>query len=507
LVPGLWTCTISGKLPFEQDLLYSKIVKGNGRRHADGPDGPDIAADFALLRRELHNAILTSDLLAALRAVATDREWAALKQVEVVTAAAYLAKDRRTDAGDWCEAVLASPVGNYPARVDAGVAQDQRPRDWFSVPLEEFSGRLADERQRLKERQKTTADPDEQRRTGGLQTVLKLMINTLYGDFASRHFAIGNTILANNITARARLGVWMLEKALDLRETITDGAFYTPSSVPHWQRRRPGLATLSRMWAWSAPRSGRTLAPLPGLGHWHPDLPVPEDADAVALDHVRKFWEPYGLKFPFELAHKLENAFRRAAYWGKADYALLKLDGTIEFKIRGKNRQLRPGEKEEDLSPQHRLLANILAGKDGFPSNLTFTRGGLLKVGMYLRAQSSSSGFANLKGLRPGDDIPETTHTARFNNLHTPLTDLDDFRRRQRRKKVRRQKDRQKVPKKVLWFERYAPRGIAAVHAHMLANRLRRVCARKTSSSGARSPQNGQKRGTARRSSPCAART
>jgi hypothetical protein len=482
-VDGLWTCTVSGPLSFEQDLLYSKILGDNGRRHTD-PDGPDIPADFALLRRELHNAILTSDLLAALRAVATKNERSELMQLEVVTAVAYLKKDRRDDVGDWCRGILASPAENYPARVDAGVAQDRRPHDWFGVPLEEFSGRLVDERQRLQERQKTTADPDEQRRLDGLQAVLKLIINTLYGDFTSRHFAIGNTVLGNNITARARLGVWMLAKALGLRQTITDGGFYTPAEVPHWKERQPGLDTLSRMWAWADPKHGRTLAPLPGLGHWNPDLPVPEDADAAALAHVQKFWDPYGLKYPFEIVHKLENTFRRAAYWSKGDYALLKLDGKIKFKIRAKNRKLRKDEKEEDLSPQHRLLTNIIAGTDIFPTDLSYTRGGLLKVGMYLRAQSSRTGYQNLKRLRPGDDLPEEKHIARFNNTHMPLTNLEDFRRRQRRKKKHNRQT-------VLWFERFGPRGIAAVHAAILANRLRRVV-RKTPAGSQNQTANGE---------------
>jgi hypothetical protein len=388
---GLWTCTVSGPLPIEQDLLFSKLLKGKGQRHAD-PDGPDLTTDFPLLRRELHNAVLASDLLAALRAVATKHEWSALMRLEVVTAAAYLAKDRKDNVDDWCADVLAAPIEPFRARLDTGSAQDQRPRFWYGVPLEDFVGRLADQRQRLKGQQRQTEDPDEKRRLDGLQTVLKLTINTLYGDLTSRHFTIGNTVLANNITGRARLGVWMLAKALGLRQSITDGGIYTPAAVPHWRRRRPGLDTLSRMGEWDAPHRGRTLAPLPGLGHWHPDLPVPDDADAAALAHVRAFWEPYGLGFPFELAHKVENAFRRAAYWGKADYALLRVDGTIDPKIRGKNRKKDRADEEEKLSPQHRLLNNILAEKDEFPADLTYTRGGFLRSpGWTLRRGRASS--------------------------------------------------------------------------------------------------------------------
>jgi hypothetical protein len=467
-VDGLWTCTLSGRLPFEQDLLISKIPKGKGRRHAD-PDGPDLATDSPLLRREPLNAILTADFLTALKAIATHSEWSALLRLEVVTACAYLKKDRKDNVADWCATILAAPHESFRARLDTGSAQDHRPRDWYGVPLEDFVGRLADQRQHLKGQQKATADPDEKRRLDGLQTVLKLMINTLYGDFTSRHFAVGNTVLGNNITGRARLGSWMLGKPLGLRETITDGGIYTPSAVPHWRGRRPGLATLSKMWAWTDPQHGRTLAPLPGLGHWHPGIPVPADADALALAHVQKFWDPYGLKFPFELAHKLDNTFRRAAYWGKADYALLKVDGEIDHKIRGKNRKKdKDDRKKKDLTPQHDLLDNIILDTDKFPTNLRYKqRGGLLKVGMYLRAQASNTGFADIKHLRPGDDLPRKKYVARFNNLHMPIADLADFQSRQRKK----ERDGHEVE----FFERYRARGIAFVHAKMRANKLRMV--------------------------------
>jgi hypothetical protein len=460
LPDGLWTITVSGRLPFAQDLLFSKLLRGGRHRQPD-PDGPDIATDFALLRREVHNAVLTSDLLAALKSVATNSEWAALMQLEVVTAAAYLKKHRQNNIASWCAAVLAAPDGPRRPRVQPGGPRDLRPRFWCGLPLENFIGRLVDERQRLKARQRETADADEKRRLDGLGTVLKLMVNTLYGDFASRHFSIGNTVIANNITGRARLGVWMLAKALGLRQSITDGGLYTPSAVPHWKQHRPGLHTLSRTANWNAPRRGRTLAPLPGLGDWHPDSPIPEDADAAALAHVQRFWEPYGLGFPFQLAHKPDNAFRRAAYWSKGDYALLRVDNSIEYKIRGKSRSRRGSRPH----PTFALLDAILAGRDDFPTDLAYTRSGILKVATYLLAQASDTGYARLKDLRPGDTIPETKYQARYNNVHGPLVNAADLRRRLRRKKVYHGRP---LP----WFERYGPLGIAAVHAAMLANRL-----------------------------------
>ena len=54
--------------------------------------------------------------------------------------------------------------------------------------------------------------------------------------------------------------------------------------------------------------------------------------------------------------------------------------------------------------PTFALLDAILAGSDIFPDDLTYRRGGILKIGLYRIAQASATGYAQHKGLRPGDD-------------------------------------------------------------------------------------------------------
>src|SRR5262249_2934552 len=150
--------------------------------------------------------------LKVLRQVATAREKAVLmKKLRVVTAAAYLRRDRCTDAEAWCRKVMAEPDNADQVRLDSGSPQDKRSRAWYGTPLEGFVGKLVDQRKRCKDR----AD--------GLERVLKLMVNTLFGSVGCRHFPISNTVVANNITARGQVGVWMMSKALGLRECITDG--------------------------------------------------------------------------------------------------------------------------------------------------------------------------------------------------------------------------------------------------------------------------------------------
>jgi hypothetical protein len=149
LEPGLWTATVSGSLPFEQDLVHSKLVKPGDIRKAarQGDDGRDIQSDFVLLRREVKNGVITADVLGALRRVATNAEWAAIRRLQLVTAAAYLKDDRVDDVGDWCDLVIRDR-GEFSCF--GGNVRDWRTRAWLRVPLEDFVGRLADRRKHYK---------------------------------------------------------------------------------------------------------------------------------------------------------------------------------------------------------------------------------------------------------------------------------------------------------------------------------------------------------------------
>jgi hypothetical protein len=461
LVDDRWSVVVSGKLSFEQDLLLSKIVNVSDIRKVLDDEGAGITAPTALLRREVVNAIITADKLRVLKAVSTEKEWAEWRRLEVTTGAAYLKSNRVDTLEGWCERVLAAE--NIYQTDKSGKPEDLRPRWWVEVPLEGFVGRLADERQRVKKLLAASMTEEEKSSLEALDSVLKVVINTVYGVSASRYFAMGNTVLANNITARARVGVWMLAKALGLRQSITDGGIYTPEAVPAFKRKRPGFATLSRPWEWQDRDGRRFYVPLGGLDWSGPLEWNKRDLDGLAMAHVREFWSPYGLEFPFKLRHKTENTFWAAAYLNKGDYALRTIERGYVFKLRGKERGLK--ESADLPHPHFALFRAILDGSDEFPADLRYTRGGILRVGTYRKAQDSKSGYQRLKGLRPGDDIPPSTHRARYNNLHMPILDHLDYLNRLKRKKVR-------SGQLIEWFERYRREGILAVHKAMLNNKL-----------------------------------
>jgi hypothetical protein len=463
LVPGLWTITVSGKLTFSQDLIFSKIVElsaiasasGGGFDKDLGDDDRDddlshIPGDFALLRKEIVNGIITQDILNALRKVASDRERSELLKLKVVCAAAYLKKDE-VQKEEWAGLVVQSTGklenvgGNSANRVD------KRSRAWCGIPIDGFVGELVKKRTELKRKAKEVRE-EEKSKLDAQQNGLKLLINTLYGCLASPYFPIGNTVIANNITARARLGTWMLNKALHTRQSITDGGIYTPTQVPFLtpSAKLPGLELLADNTNWLEVRKGRVLRPM--AEDWKA-----EDLDAIALNHVNEFWGRYGMKLPFNIEHKLDNTFTRAAYWGKADYALIRSDGKPYFKIRGAKNYTN-GKRR---SPKYELLENILNESDEFPSELGYDHSYLLKIGKW-RIGQSSRGYEALKGKRPGDEVNEVRN-ARFNNTHFPCNSVKEFKRRQERKTKLKGEN-------VRWFEKDGGKGIRAVHQVMKAD-------------------------------------
>lgn len=79
-----------------------------------------------------------------------------------------------------------------------------------------------------------------------LSYLYKLIGNTIYGINVSRHFDNSNIILAANITAMGRCGMWLTEKALNIYQTITDGGITELNEVIHLMREKIDTSLLVR---------------------------------------------------------------------------------------------------------------------------------------------------------------------------------------------------------------------------------------------------------------------
>jgi hypothetical protein len=493
LVDGLWTATVSTPdgvpLNFNQDLVYSKIVTreqinraawGGDEKESTDPDRDDdlahIPGDFALIRKEIQNGIITSEVLKVIKAVATSQEMKQLMGLELVSAAAYLKKDECETVEKWIDAVIESK-GKLVNRNGLDHQRlDRRSRKWVGVLLEGFIGVLVDERGEIKRQMKLTTDEREKATLKAKQNGIKLFINTLYGDLASPYFEIGNTLLANNITAKARVGTWMMNKALHTRQSITDGGIYTPCEVPFLNPEKrggkvPGFAALADNTRWRSPQrhSDRNLGAMGGKD-WKAaiaanDESVLEQLDALATAHINAFWGHYHddlgvpLQLPFKIEHKLDNTFTVAAYTSKAHYTLRTRTGKGVYKIRGAKEYK---SEEYRKSPMFEVLKNILDSSGEMPSEMGYDHFSLLKVAKYLQCVNSSNdeAYTAVRGKRPGDAIVEG-RTMRLNNTHFPCDTVGEFKRRKDRKTKQSGEPAQ-------WFERHREKGFKRVHSESM---------------------------------------
>jgi hypothetical protein len=74
---------------------------------------------------------------------------------------------------------------------------------------------------------------DNKKTNPSLAYLFKLIGNTVYGNNVSSLFDTSNLILASNITAMCRAGMWCVEKALNASQTITDGGVCELNEVIH----------------------------------------------------------------------------------------------------------------------------------------------------------------------------------------------------------------------------------------------------------------------------------
>lgn len=379
LVDGLYQIYVSGTLDFEQDLVQSKyglntttiernLIKNFETLDLSNPTGLSIelahvAGDLRLTLSELENALLTCRDLEIINQVSTPQElkgWMGLK----VVAAAYYPKSLEVSHEEFI-----STVENPDTRGGKKAAGDTRTRKWCRIHWSEFVGQFIKIRKTYKKQYKTTGD----KQYNLLQNAVKLFINTTYGDIAAPYFILGNTVVANNITARARCGVWQMSKSLLGIQSITDGVLFSWRRIAYLKTQlksfaKPGFHTLANRERFMNCRNieVRSLSDVDWHQRFEDDIKALEEVkveffgffifvqnglyriaslflqeyldfvevlkkceldsqrelDEAILDHLKTFWGVYDLSYQYDIESKYGETAREAVYFGTSDYLL-----------------------------------------------------------------------------------------------------------------------------------------------------------------------------------------
>lgn len=309
LLPNLFTIIVDGELSFAQDLIPSFMTTPTKIRKSVFADEFEenirkIDGGYSWFRKELVNGIITSSILEVLRKVCSNKELSEFLSLKVKCAYFY-PKSKRRSIED-----LLLEVKSNPGRIEIkeNTVFDTRNRCWSSFSLSEI----------MEPWRKTRAEWKKQKdeRSQAIQELVKTHNNSVYGVLASPYFQIGNTVLANSITANARVGMWMMAKALGCIQSITDGGFFPMGEVRHFEGYKPSMDVLASSSCpddWLETKNDRRRF-----------ISTIEPSNAAIKAHIEQFWKPYNLPFQFDVEikeHEGKVVQERVAFMNKGDYA------------------------------------------------------------------------------------------------------------------------------------------------------------------------------------------
>lgn len=232
LVPGLWQARVSTlegyQLKYPQDFLISwippkdisKMVTDSEFADTDEWWTVDNVGEIKIFNNQIKHAIITHDFIQWLDNVASPRQRKELMDnLYVETAMYYPARDRVNSVD---ELIAEHQKHSGKNLTFGGVAKgrtrkvsiEENCHKWYGLNM----GDLLITRLIIERKKHPAKSP--------LNTLYKLCINTLYGDMVSPFFTVGNVVVGNNITARARALAWCMEKGLHGWQTITDGCVF-----------------------------------------------------------------------------------------------------------------------------------------------------------------------------------------------------------------------------------------------------------------------------------------
>jgi DNA polymerase elongation subunit (family B) len=164
--------------------------------------------DFTILENELINTIITSEILNVLRRICASRELKEIYDCKVIRAA-YYPKSLEVSKEEYLDILERQNLKRTYCSDNKKwhTILDGRSRYWTKIPLSNVMVKL---RELRRDAQNNVKNDIEVEKNDAVQKLLKDIQNSIYGVIASKYFEINNVILANNITARARVWIWMI---------------------------------------------------------------------------------------------------------------------------------------------------------------------------------------------------------------------------------------------------------------------------------------------------------
>jgi hypothetical protein len=171
LIDGKWDIVVSGKIDFYQSLVYSRVSAFNKKRVEKKCSETQNPLDHVLLHGEIHNGVITSDILHLIDKVSTTKEKNGFYNLRVQSAQIYKLSLRCKTPLEFCQRVLKE--------------NGERKPYWYSFSIGNVIVPVNDRRTEVKALMRKERDPVVKAALHAKQTALKLIINTIYGVICS----------------------------------------------------------------------------------------------------------------------------------------------------------------------------------------------------------------------------------------------------------------------------------------------------------------------------------
>jgi hypothetical protein len=434
LVPGLWQARVSCKegyiLKYKQDFLISwlppkdisRMPSDEAFQETDEWWTVDNVGEIKIFTNEVKHALINHDFMQWLYNVASARQRTELLDNLIVETAMYYPASDRVDSTD----ELIKAHENYAGRNQTFVTKkkgrttkikvEQECHKWYAVNL----GDLVVNTLLIERKKHAKKTPYNE--------LYKLCINTIYGDMVSPFFTIGNVVVGNNITARARTLAWYMEKGLHGWQSITDGCAFDLNgvTVPRDVERLTGeyaakmylnqtgkyhyLASLGTELSVTPKSNAITLHNIEG--ETKVSFLLVKESNTLSYDDAKKWVDKQAMKhlqmlFPnvdvlhqsttdvygnerigqFEFESK--GIYDTARFHGTANYSL-SLNGVHEYKMRSYSKK---EHKIVGLADELQIIAEDVKPSEVFLNQLSdptkiqrskvYLKTGILKIGDY----------------------------------------------------------------------------------------------------------------------------
>lgn len=459
LVPSLWHCRVSTLEPliYPQDLLESwttpsekhgvdllakfSMEVGNDTDN-EGKQWIDFDSEYGNLkiyRNEVHNAVLTHDLLQIIIFQTKKRQRVELLKKLRVTCSMVYPKSTQIKCDSLAEGLETYEREKKNWKYKNTFFRDVKSK-FVSLKREyrEYHGWIAVNMGELIVDNLLINRKKAQHKFGrksSEQTLYKLFVNTLYGDMVSRFFKISNPVVGNNITARARAVAYTMEKGLNGWQSITDGCAFELNRV---MGKAPTLEQGCDIEKWIA--KGKLSATL--LGGENSTLERDTEwIDDKAWDHLRNLYKdldiykttttkivvgkekPHPVEYlerKGQFSFETKSVYSSGSFHGSANY-VLKRNESEHYKMRGyegkkqhtaielNDRELTITNSYKDKSPST-LFLDSLANPHAIPRQSVAIKTQILKLSEWQNHQEKYERM----GLLPGDSIQRAMLMSEF---------------------------------------------------------------------------------------------